>query len=53
MDGVLVFVVPAAVLFLWGHGIYISNFMTYILLGAELVYRGTERLDVLAPARGL
>jgi hypothetical protein len=46
-------VVPAAVLFLWGHGIYIFNFMTHILLGAELIYRGTERPDVPAPAPGL
>jgi hypothetical protein len=46
-------VVPVAVLFLWGHGIYSFNFMMYILLGAELVYRGGERLDVSAAAPGL
>ncbi len=46
-------VVPAAVLFLWGHGIYIFNFMMYILLGAEVIYRGTERLSVPALAPGL
>jgi hypothetical protein len=45
-------IIPAAVLALWGHGIYIFNFMMYILLGAELIYRGSEQLNVsaLAPA---